>query len=224
MWARRNAYLDWKEEDKGSNSIFSPGLNKRRLTRKTNLEISSTPKNVNSLFKLPENKLQKNNTEVQKKKTEEKEEEKVDPLMKFWRKPEQNTNIQTSFNILQKLGAATPNSKKNQPDTFMQIPEFKQKNKKKEKSSGSLSTYIFQRIKPTETRETKTTERQNNQITSENNLIHIVKTEENDNMRIEMRKPLNLSKASSQSNVKVINKMPAIEMKNLYRKESKNSI
>ena len=133
--------------DKRRNVAFTPGENKRKLTRSQNFNLNSTPRNIQPLNKLLEIKFTKNNTEKEKE-----EEKKEDPLMKFWKtKEKENTTIKESFNILQKLSGVTPTFKDdNQSFELQKIPDFKPKNKDKNINKEGLSTYSFKRTKSTE--------------------------------------------------------------------------
>jgi hypothetical protein len=126
----------------------TPGYNKRRLTRDANKQINSGTtmlglrKEDVKMERLPIISLTKPKVEEVRKS----EVVVVDPLMKFWKPPEDNSKkVRKSIDFLQKLGGSIKEETKNTSQDIFAIPDFKPKSfsrnemsfKVKSKSTGN---------------------------------------------------------------------------------------
>ena len=90
---------------------FTPGVNKRRLTRDTNNTIGGRAKLRVPIEPLPEISMTKPKPAEKEEKVEEIHTKKVDPLKKFSKKEdEEGKKVQTSLKFLKQFGA-TPTAK-----------------------------------------------------------------------------------------------------------------
>jgi hypothetical protein len=90
---------------------FTPGVNKRRLTRDTNNTIGGLAKIKVPIDPLPEISMTKPKHVEKEEKAKEESIKKVDPLKKFSKKEDEESNMaQSSWNFLKQFGA-TPDAK-----------------------------------------------------------------------------------------------------------------